>query len=81
MKTDPLNDWDTAFGQFNNLNPELRLALHRNTADLMVEEGAEEIGSSDINHRLYALYRENNKSWQAVIAFFLDYIDAYGNPS
>lgn len=72
-----ITSWDVAFEEFNNLPKDIKLALRHNCADLMEEEGAEEIGSSDINHRLFALYKENNKSWQAVIAFFLDYIDTH----
>lgn len=67
--------WDVAFGAYNKLPREIQLALRRNAADLMEQEGYEEIGSSDVNHYLYGLYKTNNQSWQAVIAFFLDYLD------
>ncbi|NBW33622.1 MAG: hypothetical protein EBR30_01050 [Cytophagia bacterium] len=69
------NDWESAFEAYNQLPREIRLALRHNCADLMEQEGCEEIGSSDVNHRLFALYNENSQSWQAVIAFFLDFLD------
>lgn len=77
MSTNYSIEWDEAFKAFNDLPKDIKLALRRNCADLMEQEGCEEIGSSDINHKLFSLYKMNNKSWQAVIAFFLDYIDHY----
>jgi hypothetical protein len=69
--------WEEAFGAFNKLPHEIKRALRSNCASLMEEEGCNEIGSSDINHKLFSLYKQNNNSWQAVIAFFLDYLDTH----
>ena len=67
--------WEEAFGAYNQLPLGIRMALRHNTASLMEEEGYDEIGSSDVNHRMFSLYKENNNSWQAVVAFYLDYRD------
>lgn len=67
------NEWDVAFSEFNKLPLQIRQAIRRSTVDLMLEEDREEIGSSDVNHEMFAIYKQNNKSWQAVITFFLDY--------
>ena len=75
MSTALRNEWDEAFEAFNELPHLIKMSLRRNCADLMEQEGYAEIGSSDINHKLFALYKQNNKSWQAVIAFFLDFLD------
>ena len=75
MSTTLNTTWEEAFGAFNKLPRDIQLALRRNCADLMEQEGCEEIGSSDVNHHLFGLYKQNNNSWQAVVAFFLDYLD------
>lgn len=65
--------WDEAFEAFNRLPGPIKYSIRRSTVDLMLEEDCEEIGSSDVNHRMFDLYKTNNNSWQAVIAYFLDY--------
>jgi hypothetical protein len=75
MSTALRNEWDEAFEAYNKLPKDIKLALRHNCADLMEQEGWDEIGSSDINHKLFSLYKMNNKSWQAVIAYFLDFLD------
>lgn len=65
--------WDKAFEDFNRLPGPIKYSIRQSTVDLMLEEDCEEIGSSDVNHRMFDLYKTNNNSWQAVIAFFLDY--------
>jgi hypothetical protein len=41
---------------------------------VLVEEGAQEVGSSDINHQLYSMWKQCNENWSEAI------LDAVNNP-
>ena len=61
--------WEAAFGLFTALEQETRLILRRAAAAALVAEGAEEVGSSDINHYLYRQFCAAG-SWEEVIIQF-----------
>jgi len=60
-----MNDnWTICFNQYNAMSEMARHILRRCAADRLSSFGAEEIGSSDINHELYAMWSQSNKDWQ-----------------
>jgi hypothetical protein len=55
--------WETAMGIWKNLSAEENRLLRRAAVQKMIDRGCEEVGTSDVNHEVYALvafgeYRE-----------------------
>jgi hypothetical protein len=59
--------WEVCFAEFFQLSPIMRNAIRRGISALMIQEGAQEVGSSDLNHLIFAAYRSNGGDWQAVL--------------
>lgn len=51
------NDWDAIMAQYNALPFEQRQQLRRAAADKLVADGAEEVGTSDVNHQIYVMIK------------------------
>ena len=64
-----MNDnWALCFEQYNGMSEMARHILRRCAADRLSAAGLDEIGSSDINHELYAMWRQSDQDWyQAII--------------
>ena len=69
MITAETQTWEAAFNLFLDLEQETRLILRRAAAAAIVAEGAEEVGSSDINHYLYRQFCAAG-SWEEVLIQF-----------
>ena len=70
MITTETPTWEAAFDLFLDLEQETRLILRRAAAAALVAEGAEEVGSSDINHHLSCQFCAAG-SWGEVLASFV----------
>lgn len=68
----PVDLWKVAFDKFIQLSPLAKGSLKNYASRRMVDRGSQEVGSSDINHELFALYNMNNKSWTDTILFCVD---------
>jgi hypothetical protein len=47
--------WETAMGIWKNLPAEENRLLRRAAVQKMIDRGCEEVGTSDVNHEVYAL--------------------------
>ena len=62
--------WEAAFDLFLDLEQGTRLILRRAAAAALIEEGADEVGSSDVNNYLYRRFCECG-TWGGVLASFV----------
>ena len=62
-----MNNWESCFNQYNAMSMMTRRILRRCAANRLSSFGAEEIGSSDINHELFAMWRQANQDWQQAL--------------
>ena len=69
MITTETPTWEAAFELFLGLEQETRLILRQAASAALVAEGAEEVGSSDINHYLYRRFCAAG-SWEEVLIEF-----------
>ena len=67
-----VDNWSEAFNQYNELDLVIKQALRSAAARALVAGGCEEVGSSDINHRLYSEWKINNKDWYNVVTSFVE---------
>jgi len=61
------NNWNICFDQFNAMSEMVRHILRRCAADRLSCKGFDSIGSSDINHELFAMWRQSNQCWQTAM--------------
>jgi hypothetical protein len=66
--------WTQCFKQFRTLSFETQQCMRSYASMVLVEEGAQEVGSSDINHQLYLMWEQCNENWPEAI------LDAVSNP-
>ncbi len=59
--------WTQCFKQFRTLSFETQQCMRSYAAMVLVEEGAQEVGSSDVNHQLFAMWEQCNENWSEVI--------------
>jgi len=64
--------WETAFAKFRELAPFTQQCLRRAAAARLVECGAFEVGSSDVSHCLFSVYRRCEGDWTAVVLDFVN---------
>lgn len=50
--------WAEAMGWWKSQTEIVQKLIRRIASDKLIEEGAEEVGSSDVNHSVYALYQQ-----------------------
>jgi hypothetical protein len=62
-----INNWTLCFDQLDAQSGMTRHILRRCAADRLSSKGFEEIGSSDINHELFAMWSEANRCWQTAV--------------
>lgn len=60
-------EWNEAFHSFKLLGKDIQSILRNCAVQHMIERGCEEVGSSDVNHELFSMYRTGRKSWQQVV--------------
>ena len=70
MKNTFEQDWKEAFDSYKNLPEESRMMLRGGAADALIERGAEEVGSSDVNHELFSEWKINDRSWDKVLKYY-----------
>lgn len=66
MKNTFEQGWKKAFAEYNTLPLEMKQGLRQIAVDKLLENGAEEIGSSDVNHALFGLWNTHNQNWTDV---------------
>jgi hypothetical protein len=66
------DDWMKCFDQFVAFSPETRSLIRHHAAAEMVSFGAEEVGSSDVNHFLFGKWLVAHRDWSRVIMYFVD---------
>jgi hypothetical protein len=59
--------WTQCFEQFRKLSFGAQQCMRSYASMVLVEEGAEEVGSSDVNHQLFAMWEQCNENWSEVI--------------
>jgi hypothetical protein len=64
-------NWDKCFTEFKALDRMVQMGLRQCASDRLSQDGFEEIGSSDINHQLFAMW-DNAKSWEEAIEIELE---------
>jgi hypothetical protein len=57
------NNWKVCFEQFHAMSDLAQHALRRCAADHLVARGFEEVGSSDVSHELFAMWRYADNNW------------------
>lgn len=68
--------WETCFAELAKTDRLFRIAIRRAAADVLaLQTGVYEIGSSDINHAIFAEYRRQGGDLREVLAAFLDELD------
>lgn len=66
--------WNEAMNWWNGHSVKLQQIIRNIASNKLVEGGAEEVGSSDVNHAVYAMYQEYKRAGNPdIITFLLDY--------
>lgn len=61
------DQWDICFEAFHKLEPETRNILRRCATEHLIADGAEEVGSSDISHELFQMYKISGRNWMQAL--------------
>ena len=56
--------WTECFSQYRLLGPMMKNILRNSAVNRLVEHGFEEVGSSDVNHELFAMWQCAKNDWQ-----------------
>ena len=56
--TNTLKSFKTIMDSYRELSDTMKWAIRTCASQKLIEEGAEEVGSSDVNHAIVALYKE-----------------------
>lgn len=68
--------WDEAMNWWKSHSTILQQAIRRTASDKLVEQGAEEVGSSDVNHAVFQMYQEYKSSGNPdIVTFLMNYIN------
>jgi hypothetical protein len=67
--------WDEAMGWWKGQSDAMQKIIRRIASDKLEADGAEEVGSSDVNHAVYSMY-QNYKAAECpeLISFLEDYL-------
>lgn len=67
-------EWDEAMSWWRGQSETIRRLISRVVSDRMVAEGAEEIGTSDLNCGVFSMYKEYKAAnCPEVITFLIEY--------
>lgn len=69
--------WKQCFDSFRAMTNDTRRLFRRLASISLTLGGAEEVGSSDINHELFRLWRMNGKDWIQILANEAEALLAY----
>ena len=73
-QTDWMKTWDEAMTWWKSQNELLKRMISRVAANKLIEAGAEEIGSSDLNHSVFSIYQNyKDQGKPELITFLLNY--------
>ena len=61
------NNWEECFKQFQALAMGTRQILRSCAVTRLVNNGHDEVGSSDVNHELFAMWRTSEGDWDQAI--------------
>ena len=64
--------WEECFSQYRLLGSITQNILRNCAAEHLVNRGFEEVGSSDVNHELFAMWETASKNWQKAILAEVD---------
>lgn len=64
--------WETCFKKLNASTDLFRFAMRRAAADILSKSGAGEVGSSDVNHTIFAYYRRAEGNLASALEAMLD---------
>ena len=64
--------WEECFSQFRLLGGLMQTILRNSATKRLVASGFEEVGSSDINHELFAMWNGSNGDWQKAALVEID---------
>jgi len=67
--------WESCFEQLNRQSDLFRIATRRAAAAVLVNEGAEEVGSSDVNHAIFTAFRRNGGDLTATLLELMTALD------
>jgi hypothetical protein len=56
-------DWKQCFSQFKELDGQSQQILRRTAADQLIDQGFDEVGSSDVSASLFSMWKSGNKNW------------------
>lgn len=59
--------WNEAMHSFKLLSPSMQQILRRCATERLVDSGCEEVGSSDCNAELVAMWRIGGRNWNQVV--------------
>lgn len=60
-------DWDQCFNQYRSLSALSRQILRNCATTKLIEDGFEEVGSSDISCVLYDMWKASDRDWPTTI--------------
>jgi hypothetical protein len=66
--------WGKAMSWWKEQSDTIQMVIRTTATNKLIERGAEEVGSSDVNHAVYGMYQEYiRSSCEDVISFLMDY--------
>ena len=67
MNNTTIDTWKICFDQYNKLGDMTRTILRNSAVNRLVSHGFEEVGSSDVNHELFAMWNGSKGDWQQAV--------------
>ena len=68
MKNTTEQQWRKAFDEYKALPYIEQRALRQYAVGALISDGAEEIGSSDVNHMLFSFWKSHECSWDKALS-------------
>lgn len=68
MKLTTDQQWKKAFSEYRALPYIEQRTLRQHAVDMLIGDGAEEVGSSDINHMLFSFWKSHDCSWDKALS-------------
>lgn len=66
-------DWKQCFSQFKELDGMSQQILRRTAVDQLIDQGFNEVGSSDVSASLFSMWKSGNRNWKE------SYMNAFEN--
>ena len=58
-----LNDWKQCFSQYRELDSDCQQILRSTAVQQLIDQGFNEVGSSDVSASLFSMWKSGNKNW------------------